>query len=139
MASSSSSTLNSNNAFLILELKDPLSTETDFYKQKEKKNEIFISNEDISHINITSVYLTSHIIKVEANRKKLIDESSYFRSLLIGNLSESCIDSVSVKWNLEIVMDILNFIYGFGLNISINNFFPPYGGWISLWSSHQWS
>ncbi|PIA58910.1 hypothetical protein AQUCO_00400039v1 [Aquilegia coerulea] len=105
-SSSSSSTWNSNNSFVILELKDPFSTETDFYKQN-KKNEIFISNENISHFSLSSLHLTSHIIKVQANRN-----------------NESSLDSVSIEWNLEIVMYVLKFIHGFLLNISIDNFIP---------------
>ncbi|KAL5728812.1 hypothetical protein ACHQM5_001852 [Ranunculus cassubicifolius] len=106
----------SNNSFVILELNDPLMNETHF-----EQKEIFISTDSISTWNISSI-LDSQIIKVQVDRNKLGQKSTFFHSLLTGGFSESRSDSVSVHWKRNSVIDVLKFIFGVSLNISVDNF-----------------
>ncbi|KAL2933654.1 BTB/POZ domain-containing protein FBL11 [Bienertia sinuspersici] len=56
--------------------------------------------------------------------ERLIEQSSYFHSLLNGNFSESSMCRVSIHWSLETFLLILRFIHGCHMEITICNFLP---------------
>ncbi|XP_019051481.1 PREDICTED: BTB/POZ domain-containing protein FBL11 isoform X3 [Nelumbo nucifera] len=104
--------------FVVLELKDPL-----VIGAETTQKEIFISTSDICTWNLPLI-LSHESIKVKAERSRLIQHSTYFSGLLVGSFSESCLDHVSVYWNLETTVNVLKFIYGCPLDLSFNNFLP---------------
>ncbi|OMO82139.1 hypothetical protein CCACVL1_12065 [Corchorus capsularis] len=55
---------------------------------------------------------------------ELIEESSYFRAILGGSFSESCLDSISVQWQLEIFLNVVKCMFGCPLDITSKNFVP---------------
>ncbi|KAF5750489.1 BTB/POZ domain-containing protein FBL11 [Tripterygium wilfordii] len=59
---------------------------------------------------------------MQAHRKRLIERSSYFRGLLCGSFSESCLDCISIQWNLETFINVMKSIYSFPLDITSQNF-----------------
>ncbi|PQM39550.1 BTB/POZ domain-containing protein FBL11 isoform X1 [Prunus yedoensis var. nudiflora] len=59
---------------------------------------------------------------------RLIQHSSYFNGLLSGSFSESGLDCIAIKWNLEAFLHILNCIYDCPLDVTSNNFLPLYEG-----------
>ncbi|XP_073222114.1 BTB/POZ domain-containing protein FBL11 isoform X2 [Cicer arietinum] len=73
-------------------------------------------------------FLTSHTIKVHAHRNRLIEQSLYFRGLLGGSFSESCLGSVNIDWNLPVFMQILKHMCGCPLDITTENVLPLYEG-----------
>ncbi|KAI3947488.1 hypothetical protein MKX01_028393 [Papaver californicum] len=105
-----------NNQFVILELRNSYLTESDI-----NHKEILISTTEISTWNLHSI-LSSEFVRIQSERNRLIQESSYFRGLLTGNFSESSQDCVSIEWNVETVIDVLKHIYGCSLDITVNNF-----------------
>lgn len=87
--------------------------------------EIVISTAEVSQWDLTSL---SHrpIIKIKANRQRLIQQSSYFHGLLSGSFSESCFDSISIHWDVESLLSMLRFIFGCSMDITSENFLPLY-------------
>ncbi|MCD9637694.1 hypothetical protein HAX54_021131 [Datura stramonium] len=87
--------------------------------------EIVISTAEVSQWDLTSL---AHrpIIKIKANRQRLIQQSSYFHGLLCGSFSESCFDSISIHWDMESLLSMLRFISGFALDLTSENFVPLY-------------
>ncbi|KAJ8533886.1 hypothetical protein K7X08_007210 [Anisodus acutangulus] len=87
--------------------------------------EIFISTVDVSQWDLTSL---AHrpIIKIKANRQRLIQQSTYFDGLLSGSFSESCFDSISIHWDMESFLSMLRFISGCSLDLTSENFLPLY-------------
>ncbi|XP_043699293.1 BTB/POZ domain-containing protein FBL11-like [Telopea speciosissima] len=101
---------------VVIELRDPLSTQPEV-----RQKEIFISTTEVHFWNLPLI-LSSQIVKVQANRNRLIQESSYFRGLLGGSFRESCLDRISVNWNPETVINVLKFMYGCQLDLTSKNF-----------------
>ncbi|XVF55671.1 hypothetical protein PTKIN_Ptkin06aG0055700 [Pterospermum kingtungense] len=54
----------------------------------------------------------------------LIEESSYFRGLLSGSFSESCLDCISIQWQLETFFNVVKCMFGCPLDITSKNFIP---------------
>ncbi|XP_039683385.1 BTB/POZ domain-containing protein FBL11 isoform X3 [Medicago truncatula] len=75
-----------------------------------------------------STFLNFHTIKLHAHRNRLIHHSLYFRGLLSGSFSESCLGSITINWNLPVFMQILKHIYGCSLDITSQNVLPLYEG-----------
>ncbi|XP_042482383.1 BTB/POZ domain-containing protein FBL11 isoform X3 [Macadamia integrifolia] len=101
---------------VIIEFRDPLSTQPEV-----SQKEIFISTSEVHCWNLPLI-LSCPIVKVQANRNRLIEESSYFRGLLGGSFRESCLDCISVDWNLETITNVLKFMYGCQLDLTSKNF-----------------
>ncbi|KAI3924896.1 hypothetical protein MKW98_031147 [Papaver atlanticum] len=108
--------LTENNQFVILELRNSYLIESEI-----NQKEISISTAEISTWHLHLV-LSSEIVRIQSERNRLIQESSYFRGLLTGNFSESNQDCVSIEWNVETFIDVLKHIYGCSLDITVNNF-----------------
>ncbi|KAL8505061.1 hypothetical protein ACS0TY_016319 [Phlomoides rotata] len=84
---------------------------------------IIISAAVINHLPSN---LAHKVLKIEANRNRLVEESSYFRGLLSGSFSESGLDPISIHWNVESFASVLRIIYGCQVEISSDNFVPLY-------------
>ncbi|CAI8614818.1 unnamed protein product [Vicia faba] len=89
--------------------------------------EILLSTTDILGSDLTP-FLTFHTIKIHAHRNRLIEQSLYFRGLLSGSFSESCLSYITINWNLNVFMQILQHMYGFPLDITTENILPLYEG-----------
>ncbi|XP_055807426.1 BTB/POZ domain-containing protein FBL11 isoform X3 [Solanum dulcamara] len=87
--------------------------------------EIAISTAEVGQWDLTSL---AHrpIIKIKANRQRLIQHSSYFLGLLSGSFSESCFDSISIHWDMESLLSMLRFIFGCSMDLTSENFLPLY-------------
>lgn len=89
--------------------------------------EITILTSEISGWDLTEI-LSHRIVTVKANRNRLIQQSSYFRGLLCGSFSESRLNCVSVRWDLESLINILKSVFGSSVDITSNNFLPLFEG-----------
>ncbi|KAK9126460.1 hypothetical protein Scep_015306 [Stephania cephalantha] len=103
---------------VILVLSDPSEDESDI-----PDSEMSLSMDEISEWNIPAI-LRCRSINVSANRDRLSSQSSFFRGLLSGSCRESYQDRVTIRWNLEIVVEVLRFICGCRLEINVDNFLP---------------
>ncbi|KAK4834351.1 hypothetical protein QYF36_021203 [Acer negundo] len=92
-----------------------------------RDREIFISTEDIQCWDFDTI-LRYQTVRLQANRIRLAEHSSYFRGLLSGSFSESSLDCIEVQWNLEMLMNILKCIYGCPLDVTSNNLLPLFEG-----------
>ncbi|TXG58310.1 hypothetical protein EZV62_016139 [Acer yangbiense] len=92
-----------------------------------RDREIFISTEDIQCWDFDTI-LRYQTVRLQANRIRLAEHSSYFRGLLSGSFSESSLDCIKVQWNLEMFMNTLKCIYGCPLDVTSNNFLPLFEG-----------
>ncbi|XP_077241234.1 ubiquitin-protein ligase isoform X2 [Tasmannia lanceolata] len=108
----------SDDEFVVLELRNPSSISGELLQ-----SEISISTLEIGNSNLPLI-LNSEIVKINANRNRLIQQSSYFRCLFGGSFSESSLNCVSIQWHLETVINILRFIDGYPLTYTSNNFLP---------------
>ncbi|TYG48163.1 hypothetical protein ES288_D11G401400v1 [Gossypium darwinii] len=105
--------------FVVLVCSDPNNQiETDFSNE-----EIVISTTDFSTWDYPST-LSFSTFKIQAHRNRLIEESSYFRGLLSGSFSESCLDYISIQWQSETFLNVVRCIFGFRLDITSKNFIP---------------
>nr|KJB46469.1 hypothetical protein B456_007G371000 [Gossypium raimondii] len=105
--------------FVVLVCSDPNNQiETDISNE-----EIFISTTDFSTWDYPST-LSFSTFKIQAHRNRLIEESSYFRGLLSGSFSESCLDYISIQWQSETFLNVVRCIFGFRLDITSKNFIP---------------
>uniref|UniRef100_A0A2P2LXC5 BTB/POZ domain-containing protein FBL11 n=2 Tax=Rhizophora mucronata TaxID=61149 RepID=A0A2P2LXC5_RHIMU len=100
------------NDFVILSCANPSPIE---YK------EILISTADIHGWDLPT-NLRYQTLKIKALRSRLVEQSSYFHGLLSGSFSESNLETVSVQWNLETFLNVLNFLYGHTLDVTSKNF-----------------
>ncbi|KAK9153752.1 hypothetical protein Sjap_001232 [Stephania japonica] len=103
---------------VVLALSDPSQDESDI-----SDSEMSLSMDEISEWNIP-VILRCRSINVSANRDRLTSQSSFFRGLLSGSCRESYQDRVMIRWNLEIVIEVLRFICSCPLDIDVDNFLP---------------
>ncbi|KAF7818760.1 BTB/POZ domain-containing protein FBL11 [Senna tora] len=103
---------------LICKNPDPITTEVG-------KEEILVSTTDILSWDLPEI-LSFHTVKVQAHRSRLIEQSSYFRGLLSGSFSESCLGSTIVEWNVQAFMYILKHLYGCPLDITWDSFLSLY-------------
>ncbi|XP_062166562.1 BTB/POZ domain-containing protein FBL11 isoform X4 [Alnus glutinosa] len=92
-----------------------------------EQKEILISTGDILSLDLPTI-LSYQTLKVHASRIRLVEQSSYFRGLLSGSFSESCLDFISIQWSLETFVDVLKCIYGCPLDVTSNNFVPLFEG-----------
>lgn len=104
--------------FVVLELMDPSLVEE---KLNEEGISFLISEFETWDL---SFVVQSGTVKVQANRSRLIQQSSYFQGLLDGNFSESTLNHVLVQWNIETAINILQFMHGSSLSITSSNFIP---------------
>ncbi|CAL9770597.1 unnamed protein product [Musa acuminata subsp. burmannicoides] len=102
---------------VVLELIDPSAVQNELRPEKVTS----ISTSGVENWNI-GLLLQSPSVKVRANRNRLVEQSAYFRGLLCGSFSESSLAHVSIRWNLEALVHVLQFIHGFHLHITSNNF-----------------
>lgn len=84
-----------------------------------------ISTTQVTQWDLTSL-VHRPIVKIKANRQRLIQQSSYFHGLLSGSFSESCFDSISVHWDMESLLSLLRFTFGCSLDLTSENFLPLY-------------
>ncbi|XP_075103269.1 BTB/POZ domain-containing protein FBL11-like isoform X1 [Nicotiana tabacum] len=91
----------------------------------EDHEEIVISTVEVGQWDLPSL---AHrpIIKIKANRQRLVQHSSYFHGLLCGSFSESCFDSISIHWDMESLLSMLRFLFGCSLDLTSENFLPLY-------------
>lgn len=101
---------------VVLELTDPSPPEENFTNE-----EISIWTSEIESWNLPLIRY-SRIVKVNAKRSRLVERSSYFRGLLSGSFSESSLHHVSIQWNREAVLNLLQFMHGRPLDITPDNF-----------------
>ncbi|XP_059463633.1 BTB/POZ domain-containing protein FBL11 isoform X2 [Corylus avellana] len=92
-----------------------------------KQKEINISTRDILSWDLPTI-LSYQTLKVHASRIRLVEQSSYFRGLLSGSFSESCLECISIQWSLETFVDVLKCIYGCTLDVTSNNIVPLFEG-----------
>ncbi|XP_027350057.1 BTB/POZ domain-containing protein FBL11 isoform X2 [Abrus precatorius] len=105
-----------------------LCTNTDQMETTKTLNEeILLSTTDILAWDFPTI-LSFNTIKVQAHRDSLIEQSLYFRGLLSGSFSESCLASITVKWNVCEFLQILKHMCGCALDISMDNVLPLYEG-----------
>ncbi|KAK6244558.1 hypothetical protein QUC31_010967 [Theobroma cacao] len=116
MASASGS---DDDEFVILVCTDP----TNEIEGDISNEEIVISTTDIFRWDFTST-LSFRTFKIRAHRKRLIEESSYFRGLLGGSFSESCLDCISIQWHLETFLNVVKCMFHCPLDITSKNFIP---------------
>lgn len=117
----------SDDDFVILKCTNPNPIEAEAEAESKHKKEILISTTDILSWDLHAI-LCSQTLQIHANRKRLIEQSSYFRGLLRGSFSESRLDCISIQWSLETFVDVLKCIYGCPLHITPNNFIPLFEG-----------
>nr|XP_010940313.1 BTB/POZ domain-containing protein FBL11 [Elaeis guineensis] len=111
-------TSHSDEEFVLLELTDPSPVE-----EKLKQEVISISVTEVETWDLPLI-VQSRTVRVQANRSRLIHQSSYFHGLLGGNFRESSLNYVSIQWNIETVINVLQFIHGSSLSITSSNFIP---------------
>ncbi|XP_057549552.1 BTB/POZ domain-containing protein FBL11 [Amaranthus tricolor] len=107
--------------WVVIECKDP--NLLDHEELPDVSNQIILISTAISSWDLQSI-LTHHVVRVKINRTRLIEQSSYFRSLLSGNFSESSMFCVSIQWDLEIFLHILRFIHGCHTEVTSCSFIP---------------
>ncbi|KAF3779054.1 BTB/POZ domain-containing protein [Nymphaea thermarum] len=83
--------------------------------------EIFLSVTDIYDWDLPSI-LSSRIVRIRAHRHRLMESSRYFDALLSGSYSESSKNFISIQWDLESFITILQFIYGYPVEFTLTNF-----------------
>ncbi|CAO2181615.1 unnamed protein product [Urochloa humidicola] len=78
--------------------------------------------------------LPSPTVAVRADRRRLIESSSYFRALLGGSFSESGREYVQVACNLEAAVQVLRYLFepSEGFTITHDNFLPLLEGALFL-------
>ncbi|TKY62017.1 BTB/POZ domain-containing protein FBL11 [Spatholobus suberectus] len=116
---------------------DPIQT------TKTLNDEILVSTTDILAWDFPTI-LAFPTIKVQAHRNRLIEQSLYFRGLLSGSFSESCLGSITINWNVSEFLQILMHMCGCVLDITLDNFLPLYEGALYfgvetlLWKCETW-
>ncbi|XP_042436539.1 BTB/POZ domain-containing protein FBL11-like isoform X1 [Zingiber officinale] len=103
---------------VVLVLIDPSAFEDELVAREDLAS---ISTLDIDSWNLDLILL-SPAIKILAARSRLVEQSTYFRSLFCGNFSESGLTQVSIQWNFEGFLTFLQFIHGSQLYITSNDF-----------------
>ncbi|CAN6438740.1 unnamed protein product [Victoria cruziana] len=88
--------------FITLELENPSSP---------TGKEMCLSVTDIYDWDLCSI-LSSSIVRIRAHRHRLIESSRYFEALLSGSFSESSMNCISIDWDPEPFITVLQFIYG---------------------------
>ncbi|KAJ8446742.1 hypothetical protein Cgig2_002697 [Carnegiea gigantea] len=107
---------------IVIECRDPNLIEP---AESTSLTEIFISTDDIASWDLSTI--PSHdIIKVKINRNRLVEESSYFQSLLSGNFSESSMCCFPIKWSSGMFLHTLRFMHGYHLEVTFCSFLPLY-------------
>ncbi|KAL7195808.1 hypothetical protein ACSBR1_035945 [Camellia fascicularis] len=121
--------------WVLLRCTDPHQTDP----PESDHTEILISTADISTWDFPTI-LTHQFFIVKSKRTrqvqtnssklqfKLIQHSSYFRGILCGSFSDSCLNCISIKWNLETFMSILKIIFDFPVDVTSNNFLLLFEG-----------
>jgi PIN domain nuclease of toxin-antitoxin system len=89
--------------------------------------QILFSTTDII-VSDLSTFLNFHTIKIQTHRNRLIEQSMYFRGLLGGSFSESCLGSITINWNLPVFVQILKHMCGCPLDITTENVLSLYEG-----------
>ncbi|XP_045795974.1 BTB/POZ domain-containing protein FBL11 isoform X1 [Trifolium pratense] len=89
--------------------------------------EILLSTTDII-VSDLSTFLNFHTIKIQIHRNRLIEQSMYFRGLLGGSFSESCLGSITINWKLPVFVQILKHMCGCPLDITTENVLSLYEG-----------
>ncbi|XP_072053144.1 BTB/POZ domain-containing protein FBL11 isoform X2 [Arachis hypogaea] len=108
---------------VILVCTDPDSLEP----QTPDQEHLLLTATDILTWDLPNI-LTFNTLKVHAHRSRLIEQSSYFRGLLGRSFSESCLSSITVKWDIGVFIQILKHIYDCSLDVTSENFLPLYEG-----------
>lgn len=87
----------------------------------DNREGIMLSTADIHSWDLTSI-LTFPTVKIKADRIRLIEYSSYFAGLLSGSYSDSCLDVITIHWNLESFVETLRCVFGCGVDVTSANF-----------------
>ncbi|KAA8516693.1 hypothetical protein F0562_016801 [Nyssa sinensis] len=95
--------------------------------QRPISRRLSVSTAEISSWDLPTI-LCHQIVKIKANRNRLIEQSSYFNGLLGGSFRESYLDHISIQWNLETLMSVLKFMFGYPDDVTRDNFLPLFEG-----------
>ncbi|CAK9159572.1 unnamed protein product [Ilex paraguariensis] len=96
------------------------------YIEPEPDHEqILISTADINNWDLLFI-LSNQTVQVKANRNRLIEQSSYFRGLLSGSFSESCLECISIHWRLETFLSVLRCLFDCPVDVTSDNFLSLY-------------
>ncbi|KAK7244939.1 hypothetical protein RIF29_39768 [Crotalaria pallida] len=120
---SSSASVSNDDEHVILVCTNPNPVPTEAETPNEET--LLLSTADILTWDLPTI-LSFPTIKVLTHRDRLVEHSSYFRGLLKGSFSESCLDSIAIQWNLHEFIQILKHIYGCPLDITSDTFLPLY-------------
>ncbi|KAK9075026.1 hypothetical protein SSX86_003345 [Deinandra increscens subsp. villosa] len=93
---------------------------------QDDEEEVTISATDASSWIFSSI-IQHRIVKVKANRNRLIETSTYFHGLLGGNFSDPDVE-VLVQWNQPIFLSLLASLFGSPLDVTSENFLSIFEG-----------
>ncbi|CAA6660715.1 unnamed protein product [Spirodela intermedia] len=85
--------------------------ENDAAGEDEDQGEMTLSTSEVGNWDLPRI-LRSPAVKVHASRSRLVEGSSYFRSLLGGSFSESVSGQVCIRCNLRTAVSVLQCICG---------------------------
>ncbi|PKI49309.1 hypothetical protein CRG98_030237 [Punica granatum] len=117
MASTSSS---DDGHFVILVCSNP---GEDQLETESSHGELLLSTDDLRSWE-PSALLHHRTVRIKADRRRLIEESSYFDGLLGGSFSESRQGHISIEWSLESFIGALKYVFGCPLDISAKTLLP---------------
>ncbi|XP_078169717.1 ubiquitin-protein ligase isoform X4 [Carex rostrata] len=80
-----------------------------------------VSTFDIQSWDLPLLLQSSSLI-ITAQRSRLVQQSKYFCALLDGNFSESSLEKISIGWDPQIFLQILQSIFGCSVHIEPDNF-----------------
>ncbi|XP_031382441.1 BTB/POZ domain-containing protein FBL11-like isoform X2 [Punica granatum] len=137
MASTSSS---DDGHFVILVCSNP---GEDQLETESSHGELLLSTDDLRSWE-PSALLHHRTVRIKADRRRLIEESSYFDGLLGGSFSESRQGHISIEWSLESFIGALKYVFGCPLDISAKTLLPLlegslyFGIWALLAKCENW-
>ncbi|PKI49307.1 hypothetical protein CRG98_030235 [Punica granatum] len=109
-----------NSHFVILVCRNP---DEDRLEPESSQEELLLSTDDHC-LWEQSTQLHHRTVSIKADRRRLVEGSSYFGALLGGSFRESSQERISIEWNLESFISVLKYIYGCPVDISAKTLFP---------------
>ncbi|GJX35690.1 BTB/POZ domain-containing protein FBL11 isoform X1 [Tanacetum coccineum] len=90
---------------------------------------VTISTSDVNTWNLSSILQHNNkiIIKLEAHRNRLMQQSSYFNALLAGNFSDPDVQ-VFVQWDQPTFLTLVASLFGSPLDVTSDNFLSLFKG-----------
>ncbi|XP_074379110.1 BTB/POZ domain-containing protein FBL11 isoform X1 [Apium graveolens] len=90
-------------------------------------DDIILSTAEIHSWNFPSLH-SRLFITIKAHRNRLIASSTYFRGSLCGSFRDSSFDCLSIQWNLQFLLNLFQFIYGYTVEITSDTFLMLFEG-----------